>query len=809
MVSIWFLALIPLVVGAVSGLWLYQSAAAVAMQSLGNDFSHRSLEITSSAEDQGHRYEGMLASVGVMANYFKGDGSAKPGSDYLRAIEMQAECPEVCRFGLTTLDAQSDDKQRAAIAHALETRAPFASRDMPLHLPESAIPRHARLTMYLPVDDSELLKRTGHAKDAAPMVYMSLDAADLMQHQPRAGLDDIALELFEGEQVSADAVPLFRSTVHSYVAPGHVPLFSSSSPFRFGGQVWTLRFHSLPAFEAGLDLERPQRYLCNMFLLGLLLSIITWLELSTRKRGADMANSLTSELQKFGRAVDQSPVSTLIANVHGEIEYVSAGYAQISGFSAQELIGTPIAVLKPQFSTVAEREQFWANIHARKVWKGTLQSRRKNGSLYWESQTISAMTDAQGTLTHLLLTKENVTERRKSEDRLRRSEAFSVAIMESIGDAIVVLDRSGMVLKVNEAWRRFTDESGPCPHAAAVHTSVDSNFLALCDDDCYFSSPADAQAVRGGIEAVLAGLISNFQLDYACNTKTGQRWFSLVAKPMAAEQGGAVLSNSDVTERKEVEVESLEYQFHLEKMVGNSTVQLGTLADQLMQTETRERRSLAEDLHDDLGQSLTVLKLKLQSLKFPEQFEGREQVLHQLGDIESVVDRSSQSVRSISNHLSPPVLQQDGLHAALQWLAEEMQNTYGLIVHIEWEAEVHMDESLGGAIYRTVRELLINVWKHADTDSADVSVRTDGYSGMITVAVVDAGKGFDVSQTQKPSSKLSYGLYSVRERMKLIGATLKIDSAPNVGTSVLLMIPARALRHQLKEKDGDTTFAGR
>jgi signal transduction histidine kinase len=235
-------------------------------------------------------------------------------------------------------------------------------------------------------------------------------------------------------------------------------------------------------------------------------------------------------------------------------------------------------------------------------------------------------------------------------------------------------------------------------------------------------------------------------------------------------------------------------------------VQLGTLADQLMKTETRERRSLAEDLHDDLGQSLTVLKLKLQSLKFPDQFEGREHMLHQLGDIESMVDRSSQSVRSISNHLSPPVLQQDGLQAALHWLAEEMQTTYGLLVHIEWEAAVHMDESLGGAIYRTVRELLINVWKHADTDSADVTVSMDAYSGMIMVAVVDAGVGFDVSEMQKPSTKLSYGIYSVRERMNLIGATLKIDSAPGVGTSVLLMIPARALRHKLKETDIDSTI---
>ena len=528
MASVWFLALIPLVVGAIGGLWLYETAADVAMQSLGNDFSHRAQEAIDNAENQGRRYEGILTSVSAMANYFKAGGSAMPGSDYLRSIERLAECSQTCRFGVTALDAESNDSQRAAMAHALETHAPFISRDLPLHQPGSAIPQHARLTMYLPTADSDLQQRASPAAQAVPMVYMSLDATDLMPHQSIARLDDVALELFDDAQINAGAVPLFRSVVHSYVAPDHVPLFNSNSPFRFGGKTWTLRLHSLPAFEAGLDLERPQRYLRNMLLLGLLLSIITWLELSTRKRAAGMANSLTSELQKFGRAVDQSPVATVIANVHGDIEYVSAGYAQISGFSAQELIGTQIAVLQPQLATDAERDQLWACIHARKVWKGTLQSRRKNGSLYWQSQTISALTDAQGTLTHLLVTKENITERKKSEESMRRSEAFSVAIMESIGDAIIVLDRSGMVVKVNEAWRRFTDEAGPCPHAAAVHTRVDSNFLALCDGDSYFASPEDASAMLNGIGAVLAGQVPTFQMDYACHTKTGKRWLSLI-----------------------------------------------------------------------------------------------------------------------------------------------------------------------------------------------------------------------------------------------------------------------------------------
>ncbi len=809
--SVWLLALVPLIVGAITGLWLYRGAGAIAMHSLGNEFLHATLEITDNTEEQGRRYEVTLTSLSVMANYPKSDGAEVPGGDYLRAIELQAGCPDGCQFGFVKLDAQTQDSLRAAMAHALENRKPFVTRDLPLHAPEPGIPGDARLTMVMPVADSGLAglqTRSGPAAVAVRMAAMSLDASALMARRMVPRQTDIALELFDNEHPGDAELPLYRSAVPTAVPPGHVPLFSSSRPFRFGGKVWTLRFHSLPAFEAALDVERPQRYLRNMVLLGLFLSIITWLELSTRKRANGMADRLTSDLQKLGRAVDQSPVATLIANVRGDIQYVSAGYTGISGYSAQELIGTRISVFKPEFASHAERDQLWSSIRAGRIWKGTLQSRRKNGTLYWESQTISALKDAQGTLTHLLLTKENITDRKMAEERLRSNEAFCVAVMESIADAIVVVDRSGVVLRFNQAWRNFTGESGPCPHAAAVHTGIDADFLTLCDDGSYFSTPAEASAVRQGIQAVLAGRLPNFHFEYACQTKTGQRWFNLVAMPMAAGQTGAVISNSDVTERKVLEVESLQYQYHLEKMVGNSTVQLGTLADQLMKTETRERRSLAEDLHDDLGQSLTVLKLKLQSLKFPEQFEGRELVLHQLGDIESVVDRSSQSVRSISTHLSPPVLQQDGLQAALHWLAEEMQNTYGLIVHLEWGATVLMDETLGGAIYRTVRELLINVWKHADTDSADVTIRTDADSGMLMVSVVDAGKGFDVTGAQKPDNKLSYGLYSVRERMNLIGATLTIDSAPGVGTSVLLMMPARALRHRLKETDRDSTLVG-
>ena len=215
MTSVWFLVLIPLVVSAMGGLWLYKSAAAVANQSLRNEFLQKALEIADNAEEQARRYEGVLTSVSVMADYLKAGDNATPGSDSLRSIEQLAECPNACSFGFTTLDAHGNESQRAAKAHALETRSPFVSRDLPLHQSDSTIPQHARLTMYLPVADLGLQKRPVGAADAMAMAYMSLDAGALMAHRSAPRLEDVALELFDSEQVAVDAVPLFRRAVHS------------------------------------------------------------------------------------------------------------------------------------------------------------------------------------------------------------------------------------------------------------------------------------------------------------------------------------------------------------------------------------------------------------------------------------------------------------------------------------------------------------------------------------------------------------------------------------------------------------------
>ena len=153
-----------------------------------------------------------------------------------------------------------------------------------------------------------------------------------------------------------------------------------------------------------------------------------------------------------------------------------------------------------------------------------------------------------------------------------------------------------------------------------------------------------------------------------------------------------------------------------------------------------------------------------------------------------MIDRSSQSVRSLSTQLSPPVLYQLGLGPALEWLAEEIQRNYGLLVTLHLADMAPLDETLGNTLFRIVRELLINIWKHAKVDSASVVVSVDPLSGQLELSVSDDGVGFDVTQALEPSAKNSYGLFSIRQRLGFIGGSMFIDSAPGAGTTVMLTL---------------------
>ena len=199
-----------------------------------------------------------------------------------------------------------------------------------------------------------------------------------------------------------------------------------------------------------------------------------------------------------------------------------------------------------------------------------------------------------------------------------------------------------------------------------------------------------------------------------------------------------------------------------------------------------ERASIARDLHDDLAQLLSVAQLKLAALG---READRSKSSARIDELREVVDRAAAAVRSLASQLDPPMLSELGLVPALDWLAEEMERNYGLSIttHDDGAAKPLTQEKRS-ILFRAVRELIINVAKHARTGRAELAVSVR--AARLVIVLSDDGVGFDsarLARSRRGSRGL--GLRSVRERVRLVEGSFRIVSAPGNGTTATLSVP--------------------
>lgn len=226
----------------------------------------------------------------------------------------------------------------------------------------------------------------------------------------------------------------------------------------------------------------------------------------------------------------------------------------------------------------------------------------------------------------------------------------------------------------------------------------------------------------------------------------------------------------------------------LERRVAQRTEQLHVLASDLEAVEERERRQVARDLHDDLGQTLAAARIRLATLCD----DPRPDVNSRAREVGSLIDEASGSIRSLAAQLAPAVLNELGITAALEWLGEEIERTFSLHVTVIDDGKPKpLNQDARSILYRAVRELLINVAKHAGTDSA--VVESECRDGIVIIRVSDEGRGYAADQvTAGPHRRL--GLISVKERLALIGGTVDIRTALGGGTRAVLTVPLASTR---------------
>jgi signal transduction histidine kinase len=221
----------------------------------------------------------------------------------------------------------------------------------------------------------------------------------------------------------------------------------------------------------------------------------------------------------------------------------------------------------------------------------------------------------------------------------------------------------------------------------------------------------------------------------------------------------------------------------------DSQKQLRHLAAELGLAEERERRRLASALHDRVGHSLAIAKLKLRTAQAlcPGSSPARP-----LEELREILDDAIRDTRSLTFDLSPPILYELGFESAVEWLAEQLDQDHQIQVTVEDDGQVKpLDEDLRVFLFRAVRELLVNVVKHAKASTAVVRLCRDDQN--IEITVQDDGVGF---AAEAPGSLRrhvgGFGLFNIREQLDLRRGSLEIQSEPGKGTRVVLTAPLKS-----------------
>lgn len=319
--------------------------------------------------------------------------------------------------------------------------------------------------------------------------------------------------------------------------------------------------------------------------------------------------------------------------------------------------------------------------------------------------------------------------------------------------------------------------------ARALGQSIES---ILGSDDHLLFTPADAERLMAIDREVIRTKVPQTR-EETCELAGAPKTLLVSTSAWYDGEGqvrGVIGIAQDTTERRQTERRAASYNDRLSK-----------LSSGIVFEEERLRRSLAAELHSGLGQEIALAKLKLSMLRGTVGVEFRDP----LTGIEQLVDRADRSLRSITFQISPPSLHDLGLVAALEWLADDMQERHGLAVTIEDSSSpAVVDEKVRVILFRAVRELLTNVATHAGTGA--VTVRLKDAGKFIVISVADAGVGFDAEALDARG----YGLFGIGEQLRQIKGSLQVESTVGGGSTITLTAPVGAIVPEPVSLAGET-----
>lgn len=372
-------------------------------------------------------------------------------------------------------------------------------------------------------------------------------------------------------------------------------------------------------------------------------------------------------------------------------------------------------------------------------------------------------------------------ERAKYEEELNRTKAMFEGLFEFAPDAILVVSQEGHIVRANKQAVRLFGYLENEMTGIELENLLPERFREKHKEHRQ-RYMADPHVRPMGRELELYGRRkdgSEFRVDIALG-------------PIRIEQEHYVLAViRDFTERKRLEQELAAACDSLEIMVKERTAKLElaneklrSIPSKLIEVQENERKRLASELHDSVGQTLAALKFRIEHISVKLRDGLSEEAMKLINEFVPIMQRSIDETRTIYMGLRPPLLADQGIVATLEWYRKELMMIYPKI-HIELETEVREEDISGDiktAMFRIIQEALNNSCKHSGAEWVDVRLFEN--NGVIELEISDDGIGMDMEFIITSSKAKSFGLFGMRERAELTGGKLTIISAPGEGTAI-------------------------
>lgn len=488
--------------------------------------------------------------------------------------------------------------------------------------------------------------------------------------------------------------------------------------------------------------------------------------LRARSQASDQA--LHNVEAQVGGILDSAMDGIITVNEEQRIVQYNSAAEKMFRWPRAAVLGQPLDMLLPQRFRSAHREhieQFgMTGVTSRRMGLQTVVSGlRASGEEFPVEASISQVTQDGKKLFTVIL--RDIAERVGSERLLARSEARLRGILDSAMDAIITVDDDQKIVLFNAAAEAVFG----CPRDQAIGAPlswfIPERFRGDHSAHIRRFGETGTPARRMGAQRIVTGLRRNgeeFPIDASIShitEESGSKFYTVILR--------------DVTER-----------VRAEQALKQSKEDLRELAAMSQSLREREKSHVARELHDELAQALTALKMDVSWIaeRLP---PGNTPVSAKVSTVLSLLDATVAATRRISSDLRPLLLDDLGLVPAIEWLVQNFTQRSGVACELAMgSGSLDLEEPYASAVFRIVQESLTNVARHARATQVEVTFeRTDSAIG---IRVRDNGRGFSASDPRKPKT---FGLMGLRERAGLLGGEATVESEPGRGTTVIVTLP--------------------